>query len=229
MQETSALYKRLLRTPGHRKEIALAVAGEIYGEDRIALLNTYSRLFRDNQMEAGSAVAKELRAVLLHPGSIPVAAELIPTYRLRYGSEVSEWIIKGKYYIYTREPDEQTDSLTITAFDAMVSADRVWVPDQTLVFPMNMRFAAYTIAAIMNVELDNPEAISTAYSIDYPANDWTLRNILQFIAAAHGGNFCMTDAGKLRLCLLNDLPAETSCLVDSYGSAISIGGVSISV
>ncbi len=229
MQETSELYKELLRTPGCRKEIAVEVAGEVYGEDRIVLLNTYSRLFRNNKMEVGSAVAGELRLTLLHPGDIPTAAKIIPKYRLRVGDRVSEWVQKGVYYIYTREPDEETDTLFITAFDAMVRGDKVWVPDQSLAFPMTMREAVEVIAALMGVEVDNPEVISTAYTVDYPANDWTQRNVLQFIAGAHGGNFCMTDLGKLRLLLLNDLPEETNYLVDSYGSAITLGGVRILV
>lgn len=229
MQETSELYKRLLRTRGHRKEIALEVAGELYDENRIIGLHTYSRLFRNNQMEVGCAVAKELRCTLRLPGDIPEAAELKPMYRLRYGDEVSEWVQKGVYYIYTRDPNEKQKTVTIVAFDAMVRGDARWVPDQSLEFPMPMRTAALIIAELMGVELEDPETVSEVYTIDYPANDWTQRNILQFIAAAHGGNATMTDLGKLRLCGLNELPQETHYLVDNYGSAITFGGVRILV
>ena len=128
MQETSELYQRLLRTRGHRKEIALEVAGEIYGEDRIVPLHTYARLFRPNQMEVGGAVAKELRCTLLRPGEIPQAAELKPMFRLRHGDEVSEWVQKGVYYISTRDPNEEDKTVTIVAFDGMVRGDKVWDP-----------------------------------------------------------------------------------------------------
>ena len=229
MQETSDLYQRILRTRGHTKEIALMVSGEQYGEDRLVSLNTYSRLFRNNQMEVGGAVAKELRCTLLRPGEIPQAAELKPMFRLRYGDEVSEWVRKGVYYIYTRDPNEEDKTVTIVAFDGMVRGDKVWEPDQSLEFPLPMRMAALIIADLMGVELENPEAISEVYTIDYPANDWTQRNILQFIAAAHAGNFAMTDLGKLRLCGLNELPEPTHYLVDNYGGAITFGGVRILV
>ena len=229
MQKTSELYKQLLRTPGHRKEVAAEIAGELYGEDRLVMLNTYPRLFRNNTPEVGCAVASELRMTLLRPGDIPQAAEIKPMYRLRLGETVSEWVQKGVYYIYTREPNDEVKTLTITAFDAMVKGDPVWEPDQSLEFPMPMRQAAEVIAALMGVELDNPEDISEGYTIDYPANDWTQRNVLQFIAAAHGGNFFMTDLGKLRLSPLNSLPEETSFLVDSYGSVILIGGVALDI
>ena len=229
MQTTSDLYKQLLRTPGCRKEIAVEIAGETYGENRVIMLNPTPRLFRNNKMEVGSAVAADLQFSLHHPGDIPVGAQIIPKYRLRVGDRVSEWVQKGVYYIYTREPNAKEDTLFITAFDAMVRGDKVWEPDQALEFPMTMRRAVEVIAALMGVEVDNLESISTEYTIDYPANDWTQRNILQFIAAAHGGNFSMTDLGRLRLVLLNDLPEETNYLVDSYGSAITFGGVRILV
>lgn len=229
MQATSELYKQLLRTPGCRKEVAAEIAGELYGENRIVNLNTYPRLFRGNEMEVGCAVANELRMTLFNPGDIPTAAEIKPMYRLRVGDTVSEWVQKGVFYIFTREPNNGMKTLNITAFDAMVKGDMIWTPDQSLEFPMTMRQTAQEIAALMGVELDNPEDISEEYTLDYPANDWTQRNILQFIAAAHGANFFMTDLGKLRLDQLNNLPEETSFLVDSYGRVILIGGVAIRV
>ena len=229
MQQTSALYKELLETPGCRKEISVEIAGELYGEDRIILLNTYPRLFRSNKMEAGCAVASELHMVIRGHKNIPNAAELIPMYRLRVGDTVSEWIKKGVYYIYTREPNDEVNTLSIVAFDAMVRGDAIWTPDQSLVFPMSMRSAALIIANLMGVEIENPQDISDRYLVDYPANDWTQRNVLQFIAAAHGGNFLMTDLGKLRLLTLNTMPEETNNLVNHFGSVITFGGVAIRV
>ncbi|MBR2132909.1 MAG: hypothetical protein IJ955_10335 [Oscillospiraceae bacterium] len=235
MQETSELYQQLLCTPGHYKEIALEVAGELYLEDRISFLSTYSKLFSGDQPKTGCAVARELRATLRNPGTISETARLVPMFRLRYADMASEWIRKGIYYIYTRSVNTKGNTVSIFAFDAMLHADQVWVPRQSLTFPMSMRAAVEEMAQLMSVdpdcpiELDNPDDISVARVVDYPANDWTCRNILQFIAAAHGGNFVVTDLGKLRLCRLGDCPPETFDLVDSYGRAIVVGGVRIRV
>jgi hypothetical protein len=53
------------------------------------------------------------------------------------------------------------------------------------------------------------------------------------IAAAHGGNWVITDEGKLRLIPLGSAPAETNNLVTEHGDTITFGegkeGVSILV
>ena len=82
---------------------------------------------------------------------------------------------------------------------------------------------------MMGVNLDKRTVLNSAYTIDYPANDYTVRNELCFIAAAHGGNWIITDAGDLLLVPLLSMPAETNYLITEYGDAITFGGVKILV
>ena len=94
---------------------------------------------------------------------------------------------------------------------------------------MPMSAALAELERIMGLELDERNEISSKYFIDYPANDYTVRNELEFIAAAHGGNFVMTESGKLRLVPLLSAPEETNYLVNERGAVILIGGVAIGV
>ena len=89
---------------------------------------------------------------------------------------------------------------------------------------MTMAAAAQEIADLMGVTIDPRTVLSTAYTVDYPANDYTLRDVLRYIAAAHAGNWIMTDVGQLRLVTFGEIPAETYYLVTEYGSAITFGG-----
>lgn len=81
----------------------------------------------------------------------------------------------------------------------------------------------------MQVEIDSRTVLNPAYAIDHPANNYTIRDELCFIAAAHGGNWIMTGEGKLLLVPLLSIPEETSFLVTEYGSAITLGGVKLLV
>lgn len=225
MQTTSELYKELLAN-GAKKEVQVEIAGEIYGEDRLCSLFTTGSLFSSDTLCAGSAVARQIDLVLRDYDSIPRMAKVVPSYRLVLGEHASEWIQKGVFYIDTRVPDKTSGTLTIHGFDDMLKGSVIWEPDQTLVFPMTFRAAAQVIAASMGLELDNPDEIDdTQALVDYPANDYTKRNVLQFIAAAHAANFVITDLGKLRMVGINDIPAETSYLVTENGGAILFGGV----
>ena len=83
------------------------------------------------------------------------------------------------------------------------------------------------ICARMGVTLDSRTALNAAYQVEYP-NDYTMREVLGHVAAAHGGNWVMTDAGKLLLLRLGDIPAETRYLVDDAdGAALLFGNVRI--
>ena len=111
----------------------------------------------------------------------------------------------------------------------MRKADVVWQPDPSLSFPMAMPAAVAEFARIMGVEVDSRTSLNPSYTIDYPANSYTIRNILQYIAAAHGGNWIISDEGKLWLVPLKSIPDEVNYLVTENGNPITFGGVRILV
>lgn len=222
MQTVSALYQQIM-SGEHYAERKINIAGTDYGEDTIVSLTTTGGLFADGTLSVGSAVSREINLSLWNVSTtIPKMAKLIPYYRLSNGTQTSEWIQKGVYYIDTRSVD--SGLLTIHGYDDMLKAEQIWTPDQSLEFPMPMTQAANIIADIMGVEIDARTVLNSAYTVDYPANDYTLRDVLRYIAAAHGGNWIMSDAGELWLVGLNDLPAETNYLCDEDGDWITFGG-----
>ena len=224
MQTTSALYQALILDPTARKQVQIVIAGVTYGENQIVSLSTTSGLFIEDTMGIGGAVAKEIDLVLRQPGTIPRMAKMIPSYRLVKGTQASEWIQKGIYYIDTRSVDEVTGVMTIHGYDDMLKAEQVWEPAQSLEFPMTMVQAVNVIAQLMGVTLDPRTVLNQSYTIDYPANDYTLRDVLRYIAVANAGNWIITDDGKLRLVSFGEIPTETNYLVEEDGDAITFGG-----
>lgn len=137
------------------------------------------------------------------------------------------WHQLGIFWIDTREQDDEL--LTIHAYDVILKAGKVWVPDQSLRFPMTMEQASKTIAALMGTTVDKRCVFDPTYTIDHPANDYTLMDVLCYIAAAHGGNWIATAAGELLLVpLFGSAPAETFYLIEEKkGDAITFGGTRI--
>lgn len=222
MQTVSALYQQIM-SGEHYAERKINIAGTDYGEDTIVSLTTTGGLFADGTLSVGSAVSREINLSLWNISTtIPKMAKLIPYYRISNGTQTSEWIQKGVYYIDTRSVD--SGLLTIHGYDDMLKAEQIWTPEQSLEFPMPMTQAVDIIANIMGVEVDARTVLNSSYTVDYPANDYTLRDVLRFIAAAHGGNWIMSDVGELWLVGLNDLPAETNYLCDEDGDWITFGG-----
>lgn len=231
-QTTSELWKTLWRTHGTTREYGFDIAGKWYGPEREVSHTVDSGLY--DQFGIGNATTAKLTISLL-ADSIPRAATIKRYIRLRNGSQVTEWLPKGVFFSNRRS--EEDGYWTVEAFDAMRKAEASWEPDQSLNFPLPMPQAVQEFARIMQVEVDPRTTINPAYSIDYPASDpdsetgdyYSIRQELQWIAAAHGGNWIITGEGKLLLVPLLSIPEETHYLVTEFGGAITFGGVRILV
>lgn len=223
-QTTSSLWKTLWRTRGTKKEYQFDINGVIYGPAHEVEHSVDTGLYEE--FGIGNAATAKL-TLTLYADNIPRAATIKRFIRLRNGSQVSEWLPKGVFF--TNRRSEEDGQWTIEAFDAMRKSEWVWTPDQSLVFPMTAPNAVKEIARIMQVQIDPRTQLNPACTIDYPANDYTLRDELRFIAAAHGGNWIVTDEGKLLLVPLLSAPPETNYLVTEYGDPITFGGVRILV
>lgn len=229
MQTVSALYKRLLAEPEHVRETKVNIAGVDYGQDNIYACSTSGDLLLD--ATAGNCFSREIDLIVMPIGTIPRMAAITPYTRLVLGDEQSEWIPRGMYYVDTRYVNEVTGLMTLHGFDAMLKAEAVWWDPSVDAgeWPMSQEAAVVDIARQMGVSIDPRTAIDPALTIDYP-NELTMREILAEIAAAHGGNWIMTDDGELLLMPLGSAPSETHFLVDGMdGGAILFGDVRIIV
>lgn len=223
-QATSQLWKTLFRTEGTIREYGFSIDGVWYGPESEVRHSVDSSLYEN--FGIGNAVTAQL-TLSLYAAGIPRAAVIKRYIRLRNGAQESEWLPKGVFF--TNRRTEEDGYWTVEAFDAMRKAETLWVPDQSLSFPLSMPDAAAEFARIMGVSLDPRTTLNAGYTIDYPANDCTIRNELCYIAAAHGGNWIVTGEGKLLLVPLLSMPPETHYLVEEHGSAITFGGVRLLV
>lgn len=223
-QTTSELWKELFRTRGVQREYGFDIAGVWYGPETEVTHSVSKKQYED--FGIGNAVTAML-TLNVFADNVPKGAEIRRYMRLTDGSRYSEWIKKGVFLINKRTEDD--GYWTVEAFDYMRRAEKIWRPVQPLEFPLPMPDAVDEFARLMGVEVDTRTVLNGSYTIDYPANDYTIRNELQFIAAAHCGNWIMTDEAKLLLLPLFSAPPETNYLVTEYGDVITLGGVRILV
>lgn len=229
MQPTSELYQQLYREIGTVKEHRAVIAGEVYGEDRLVSCETTGNLFSQNTLSVGGTYAGQITLSLRSPGAIPRMAKMEIYCRLVNGSRVSEWIPDGVYYIDTRSTDPQSGVLTLNGYDAMLKAEQIYLPEGEVgEWPRPMPTVVEDICARMGVKLDSRTVLDPSYLVEYP-NDYTMREILGYVAAAHGGNWIITPVGELRLVTLAERPEETNLLCDENGDVLMFGEVAILV
>lgn len=218
-QATSALWKELWRTKGTRQEYAFTINGVWYGPEAEVSHSVDSGLYES--FSTGNAMSATLHLEIIAP-EVPRGAKIQRFVRLVNGQRASEWLPKGVFWVNSRSLDGGV--WTVEAFDGMLKADITWTPRSGFAFPCTMEAAARDIALSMDVELDERNVFLPYTMQAYPEGEYMRRDALRDIAAAHGGNWFMTGAGKLRLVPLLSFPEETNLLVDEYGDSIAFGG-----
>lgn len=223
-QQTSELWKRLVRDPNTHREYRVKINGVEYGEDALIAHSVTGGLFE--QLGIGHAAAAVLNLTLVAP-DVPKGAKIERDVRLVLGDEVSEWLPKGRFRVNRRS---ETDGIwEIEAFDAMRLASVPYVQEgEQEEWPQKEPDVVVKIAQRIHVSMDYRTPHDSTIMIPHPG-DRTVHAVLCSIGAAMGGNWYITDEGYLRLVKLNRAPAETSLLVDEYGDYITLGGVRIRV
>ena len=208
-----------------------------FTESVIFSLKTYHSLFSDDVPMIGGVVAGEIEVSMLNPvGTIPRMAQIILYIRLVSvdGTEHSDWINKGNFFIDTREithNDNGLEILKIHGYDALAKAQMQY-PSSSIFYPALDTAIVRECAkkGALDVEVDDRTftVMNGGYRYGLPVG-YSIGEVLSYIAISYCGNWVITDEGKLRLVTLDEVPKETRYLVDEYGYAITFGGERILV
>ena len=236
MQDTSGItnFDAIVNAGDYSVETKLVINNVDYGEREIYSVKTSRQLFTTQNPTVGNAVVGRLDAEITIPTvSIPQAAEIKPYIRVFNDSMISGWLQKGVFYFYQRMIDEDSNMMTIVAFDAMFRGNQPY-PSSKLLWDDTHPYAWEVVNEILSFMDVTAEAASlellrqSNYIVQFPAQ-YSLRDVLGSIAAMYGGSFMMTNEGLMRFVAFADLPGETFYLVTNAGSPITFGGKKILV
>lgn len=199
-------------------EYKVDIGGVTYQMTEIRSAVITQPLFKE--LSVGNACVAELEIYFWAKGIIPTMAEIKPWCRK---TPTSDWIPLGTFFIDTRETT--ADLTHVVAYDSMMKSETIWTPRPGFSFPCTMQAAAQDCALSMGVTLDTRNVFQSYTISSYPEGDYSRRDLLRDIAAAHAGNWIMTAENKLLLIpLFASLPPETNYLVAESGDAITFGG-----
>lgn len=266
MQQTSDTYKRII-SGDHQFETSVTIgdSGRLvdkYGdlilfggdsilvdtggpesgfrEDKLFSVDSNSEFFKEGYPGAGYANAAYVDISMVAPYNIPRKGRISIYVRAVNGTEKSEWIPQGVYYIDTREQthDERGfDVLTVHGYDAMLLSEVTWPNSDSNDYPMLDTDMVQFIADHMKIDTDGSgvrvdprtwDIMTAGYKFPLPVG-YSMREALCMIAAAYGANFIITQAGELRLVSMFDMPPETRNLITEDGYKITFGGIYILV
>lgn len=201
-------------------EFYAMIGGTRYDMDRFLSAKAYQAAFES--LAIGQAVSGQLSLSFNPLGPVPKAAKIQLYARLTNQRDITTaWIPQGTYYIDNRYEDKEMGILSVVAFDRMMFAEERYFSSGTITgtWPKAAPAVVSEICTRLGITLDSRSSIDSALMVTAPV-DLTMRDVLRNIAAAHGGNFIITPAGKLRLLPLEDLP-DITLLGDENGNYVA--------
>lgn len=200
MQNKSELFESILASRAYTVVSKAVIDGVEYPEGSGFVSAAVSgSLFAENKPSVGSCVSRQVDIIIRNPANFSRMAKIQLFSRVEQGEQTSEWIPKGVFYIDTRQSDDVSRALSLHGYDAMLKAspNYIDVDEDSGSWPRKCRVVVEDIAYRMGVELDERTVLQD-YDVGYmPLTSG--REILGWIAAMHGGNWIITDEGKLRL------------------------------
>lgn len=218
MQTTSALYKQIV-SGQHWFNTKITIAGNTLLETQIKEIETERPGINVEIPSVGGALSATLQMVVINPSfTIPVRAEIVVYYRSCNETQNSEWLEYGTFYIDTRETSANynaVQTITITAFDSMIKTEADY-PDTNHDWPYLDKNVITEIAQTIGVTVDSRtnDNLTAGYMVELPSG-YTMREVLEHIAAANCGNFVITAENELLFVPLIGLDPEIN-LVGNY-------------
>lgn len=213
-----------------RLKLASAGANNGYGEDILKHLSLTNAMFSGTPT-LGKAVTGEIDVEMIEPlGNIPRMAAIRAYCRIFNDSLVSDWIEQGTFYIDTREIDQNfygENTIRLHGFDAMLMTEQAYVWNLTA--PATDIDVVRDIAAQLQFDVDQRtiDIMTHGYTIDSEqVGQYTMREMLGYLAGAYAGSFIMSPQNELRLVQLITPPSETNYLAMIEGGifyAIAFG------
>ena len=242
MQTTSQTWKTLWAAGNAAVEARATINGVVYTD----IAPQITRAAMQQGLSVGNVVSACCAVAIRTTNAIPRSAAVAVEMRLNDGTTQSEWLPAGTFYISRRSRDPITGILTLECYDALLKANAVlsdlpWTTDSGEVmtdgagnwiyfnaaFPLDMQTAAHDIALMIGAQLDSRTSIGTgaAYVIESAPEGTTMRDVLGMIAAANGGNWIITPAGKLRLVPIMDAADAAEATDDAQDITAVLGSV----
>ena len=213
-----------------RLRLSSAGADNGYGEDMLTSLTISNAMFSGTP-ELGKAVSAEIDVELLVPrGNIPRMAAIRAYNRIYNDTLISGWIPQGTFYIDTREYTKDglgTDVIRLHGFDCMLMTEQAYV--WNLSAPATDINVVRDICAQLEFDVD-PRTIAImnkGYTVNSEQlGQYTMREVLSYLAGSYAGSFIITPQNQLRLVQLVTPPGETnylSCVEGGVYYAILFG------
>jgi len=187
-----SLFQNLIIQPYRRFEVRALVNGVEYGADSIVEFTIDEAITESDDFSIGNAIPARLDISFRTTDKFPVNSEIRPFLRLKGSTADTEWLPLGFFYIDSRK--FENDVWKFTCYDKLMQANQPWKTN--LMLPAPMRDVIDEICEQLNITL-YPDTVIKHYEVPLMTHDFTMRQVIGYIAACHAANARINKDGEL--------------------------------
>jgi hypothetical protein len=225
----SDLLKQYLAQPSREFELKAVISGprqtllEEFGDFSSSVTKVYTSLsvldidvedsvVPSEDLTLGTVIASKLTISIRTADPVAKNAKIEPLFRMRGAGGNSEWMGLGTYYVDSRS--YQNGVWKFTCYDKLIWAQQLYV--SSLSFPISMQEVFDEIRVQLNFAVDPSVVINPAYMIPYKPENFTVREMLGYIASAHSSSVKIMKDGNLGFVKFSAVSVPTSVLPSDY-------------
>lgn len=219
MQTVTPLFESICATPGWRTLVRVTIDGTTYTMADLISLSKETQTMENVAQLIGNVMSSTATVNFIPSDPVPTAAEVNIEICVTDGTDTSEWIPHGTFYVSQRKKSAfgSGDAIELTCFDAMCKTDALYATSTLFdTWPQTDTDVVDEIASIIGVTVDSRTRLN-GYAVPYPG-EYTMREILQYIAVTNCGNWIITPDDKLRF-----VPVVTGVSPDTFTIGLSVG------
>ncbi|SEO10964.1 hypothetical protein [Paenibacillus sp. OK076] len=209
----SPIYADYLKRPDREFIVKAIVGSEEYDDTKIVDFSIENSLSLTDGFAIGTAIPSKLTIKLRTNEVIPANARIMPYLSLSmrgmtwlqaqypwqdmhisWTGTGTDWLPLGEFFVDDRE--KVNDVWTFTCYDKLVFADAAYV--SSLIYPATQRAVFNEICNRLGWTYDNSVVINANYRIQAGPAGYTMRQVLQYIAAANSASLYIDKAGTVK-------------------------------
>lgn len=205
MYEVSSTFRERAEALTRSLDFKLEVGETTYTRKDFSRVVIDEQISSGDELEIGSSAAAQLQVTFLEGIDLPAGAEIRPFIQFTDdpGDEHSEWTPLGTFYVDKKPTTRQVGEYT--CLDKLAQAESEYQSE--LVFPAAMQDVL--IEALEQIEADTAFECYDGYMVDIEPIGYSIREILGYIASAHGGCACFDRDGLFTVVELGGEPVYT--------------------
>ena len=188
MYPASDLFQRLIQSPMREFDTKVIINGVEHGSNEVVEWNIVETITESESYTIGNAIPTKFELKIYTQSIFPTNAEMKPYIRLID----TEWIPLGVFYVDSRKESEG-GIWEFVCYDKLMQANQPW--ETELYLPASMSQVVQEICDVLEIQLA-PDT-SLMFEVPLMTHEFTMRQVIGYIAACHGANAKINRNGEL--------------------------------